>query len=453
MVVEQITVDAQTSHYASMRRVDRFNVVYLFFLLHGVGTLLPWNLFINSEAYYTKYKFAQEPEYAKNFLAYVGICAQVPNLIFSLINTFLPTKGGLLKRMAISLSTMAVVFAVTCILPSVDTTQWTDWFFVITMVSVVATCSATGIYQNCVYGLAADFPMKYSNAVVIGSNVSGLITSIMYLISVALSPSYPMSATVYFSCALFTIVTCLLSFLLLRFNRYFRTNYRFAISTEEESKTQLLREGTERNSFCSRCRQAVKPLIEVICQVKQQLFNIFFIFFVTLTIFPAMMANIESSSSDFPLSSRYYSAVMCFLVFNFFAVMGNLVSSWLRFPSARWLWLPVVARALFIPFFLFCNFQPQYRTLPVLINSDWLFLIGGMLMAFTSGHLTSLVMMYLPRLVGAKQSRTAAMMAALFLVLGVVCGVNFTFCVNYVNEKLGWCHPAYISNSTSVTCP
>uniref|UniRef100_A0A5S6QMX2 Equilibrative nucleoside transporter 1 n=1 Tax=Trichuris muris TaxID=70415 RepID=A0A5S6QMX2_TRIMR len=447
-------IEIQRAANPSTRRVDRFCFVYLFFLLHGVGTLLPWNLFINSEAYYTKYKFARDPEYAKNFLAYVGICAQVPNLIFSLLNAFLPVKGGLLKRMVVALSLMAVVFAVTCALPLIDTTNWTGWFFFITMMSVVLTCSATGVYQNCVYGLAADFPMKYSNAVVIGSNVSGLITSVMYLISVGLSPSYPVSATVYFSCALLTIILCLLSFMFLRLNRYFRTNYGFSVATEEEeSKTRLLQDSVERNSFCSRCRGAVKPLLEIIWQVKVQLFNIFFIFFVTLTVFPAMMANVESVSPNFPLGPRYYSAVMCFLVFNMFAVLGNVVSNWLRFPSAQWLWLPVSARALFIPFFLFCNFQPQYRTLPVLIKSDWLFLAGGMLMAFSSGHLTSLVMMYLPRLVGAKQSRTAAMMAALFLVFGVVCGVNFTLFISHINEKMGPCHPAFASNGTSVICP
>ena len=63
----------------------------------------------------------------------------------------------------------------------------------------------------------------------------------------------------------------------------------------------------------------------------------------------------------------------------------------------RWVWLPIVLRVLFIPFFCFCNFKPDMRQLPVFINNDYVYITGGMLMAVTNGYLSSLSMMYVPR--------------------------------------------------------
>ncbi len=54
-------------------------------------------------------------------------------------------------------------------------------FFVLTMCSIVVLNSANGIYQNSVYGLAADLPMNYSNAVVLGDFLSkSLATYLVY---------------------------------------------------------------------------------------------------------------------------------------------------------------------------------------------------------------------------------------------------------------------------------
>ena len=65
-------------------------------------------------------------------------------------------------------------------------------------------------------------------------------------------------------------------------------------------------------------------------------------------------------------------------------------------PGPRWVWIPVLLRALFIPFFMFCNFNPEFRSLPVLILNDYVYIFGGILLAFTSGYYSSLTMMFAP---------------------------------------------------------
>lgn len=56
-------------------------------------------------------------------------------------------------------------------------------FFIITLLTVVLSNGSVGIYQNCIYGLAADLPMKYTACVVLGSNVCGTFVSLVNILT------------------------------------------------------------------------------------------------------------------------------------------------------------------------------------------------------------------------------------------------------------------------------
>ena len=55
--------------------------------------------------------------------------------------------------------------------------------FQLTMVSVMILNAATGVYQNSLYGLVAILPPRYTNAVILGNNISGTITTTVSVIS------------------------------------------------------------------------------------------------------------------------------------------------------------------------------------------------------------------------------------------------------------------------------
>lgn len=65
-------------------------------------------------------------------------------------------------------------------------------------------------------------------------------------------------------------------------------------------------------------------------------------------------------------------------------------------PTPRWLSVFTTLRILFIPLFLLCNYHPlgKQRTLPVLINNDWVYWVLAIIMGWSSGHGSSLGMMY-----------------------------------------------------------
>ena len=66
-----------------------------------------------------------------------------------------------------------VVFLFIIAMACVDTSNMPDAFFWMTMFAAAFINLANGVYQGCVYGLAGRFPMKYTNSVTIGMNISG----------------------------------------------------------------------------------------------------------------------------------------------------------------------------------------------------------------------------------------------------------------------------------------
>ena len=128
----------------------------------------------------------------------------------------------------------------------------------------------------------------------------------------------------------------------------------------------------------------------------------------------------------FPIIEKYYTPITCFLTFNLCAVLGNLIPSIIRFviilkkrnqfsknyklrntffpwfqPSPRWLVIPVMLRALFLPFFLLCNYKPAgvERLWPALMHWDYAYWAASGLFGLTGGYFSSLSMMYCPRYV------------------------------------------------------
>ncbi|CAG2232951.1 ENT1_2_3 [Mytilus edulis] len=164
-----------------------------------------------------------------------------------------------------------------------------------------------------------------------------------------------------------------------------------------------------------------------------QAVSVWFVFFVTLAIFPGVWANIKRI--DFPLEDQYWAPIFCFLSFNLFAFLGNLTSEFIRVPGHRWVWIPVAIRGLLIPFFLMCNFKPEERIFDVLIENDYIYIVGGVVLGFTSGYFSSLCMMYGPKLVDQQYAGTAGMIMAFFLVLGIGTGVNFSLVLGLLTTR------------------
>lgn len=398
-------------------------IVQFCLLMHGIGILLPWNMFITAKEYFTDFKLVQEPHYVTNFLSFMGLASQIPNILFAWLNIYLGHLGGggkksvgLERRMLWSILLQVVIFIVTLALASVDSSTWTGAFFWITMFSVLIINMAGGIYQNTTYGIAAKFPFKYTATVVIGSNLSGLFTSLAAIASSLIAVDASLAAIYYFSAAIFALMVCLASYVIMIRNRFYR---RCTGSTSNDQDDEGGAADLSRPEYWKVFKGSAR-----------QLFNVFFTFFVSLSIFPSIHSDIASSNGSDNFLGNQFVNVTCFLSFNLFAMLGSWLASHYQKTGPKNLTWLVVARIIFIPLFLFCNYQPKnvVRTVPVLIKEDWIYWPIAILMALSSGYTSSLAMMYSSRSV--QDSATAGMFAAAMLVTGIFCGLAFSMALS-----------------------
>ncbi|XP_067633497.1 equilibrative nucleoside transporter 1 [Eurosta solidaginis] len=399
---------------------DKWNIVLLIFVIHGIGTLMPWNMFITAKGYFVEYKLGGganstiTTDYAANFLQYLTVSSQIPNVLFNWLNIFLDLGGDLSKRMSISILVELVLFVVTVIMAMVDTASCPGLFFWVTMFTVVILSIAAAFYQNTIYGMAATFPFRYTGAVILGSNVCGLFVSIVNIASTYLFSSMRTAAIYYFITAMIMLLVCFDTFYALPLNKFFMYN-QLSRKTDDN-------EGNRKNSHV--------PYWSIFKKEFVQLYNVYIIFFVTLAVFPAVNSDVKVSSPNFFIQDAgMYVQITCFLTFNLFAMLGSLTSYWIQWPEPKYLAVATTLRLVFIPLLLFCNYVPLNveRTLPVFINNDWIYWLIAILMAYTSGYFSALSMMYAPQTVEAKYQVKAGMFAAAMLMSGIFSGILFSF--------------------------
>ncbi|CAI2358146.1 unnamed protein product [Caenorhabditis sp. 36 PRJEB53466] len=417
---------------------DKGNLVFLIILLNGIGTLMPWNMLITiSYDYFESYKMLANSTidmetgkvsgtpttFSSNFQSFQTIASQVPNLLLNLLNIFIVVKGGLASRITVGLSIVAVCVVTTMGFIYVDTNSWLTLFFVLTIVTIIVLNGANGVYQNSIFGLASELPFKYTNAVIIGNNLCGTFVTLLSMTTKAMTKNILDRSFAYFSIALVTLGLCLFSFLILQKQRFYQ--FYSTRAARQRSKNEESSEGKGFATYVATFKEAFPQLV-----------NVFLVFFVTLSIFPGVMMYIKDEKKggtyDFPLPKNYFMDVTTFLQFNVFAFIGSIVAGKKQWPAPNRLWIPVYLRLLYIPFFAFCNYLPETRTLPVLFESTWLFVIVGATMSFGSGYFSGLAMMYSSQTVDASRAQVAGMMAGFFLISGIVSGLIFTMVIKFV---------------------
>ncbi|XP_077286740.1 equilibrative nucleoside transporter 2 [Arctopsyche grandis] len=395
---------------------DRRNLVYLTLLLHGIGTLTPWNMFITAKAYFVDYKFSPSYTgailpYSDHFVTYLSLCSQLPNVLFNWINIFIEIKGSLTMRIVWSISIEVLLFVGTVVLAMVDTSDCPGLFFWLTMLSVVLLNVFNGIFQNSVYGVAARLPPKYTGAVVLGSNISGALTAIASVVAGMLAPGPKTSAVYYFLTALLVLLACFDTYFALPLNRFYRYHELMAAKAKARS-----------------AHKGRPPYLKIFLQASPQLLNVFMVFFVTLSVFPNIHADIKATDPDFWIPKDVFAQVTCFLTFNLGATLGSFTASLFSWPGPRFLFLFVWARLIFLPLFMLCNYQPTniVRALPVLINNDWVYWGIAVVHAWSSGHFSSLAMMYVSGTVDSQHAPQAGMFGAAMLITGLISGIAFS---------------------------
>lgn len=457
--ITKTAVTMTTSHQPQ----DRYKAVWLIFFILGLGTLLPWNFFMTATKYFTNRldmsqnmslgpaevskdiqasasPLAPSPErthLSTIFNNVMTLCAMVPLLIFTCLNSFLHQRIPQSVRILGGLVAILLVFLITAILVKVPLHALS--FFVITMLKIMLINSFGAILQGSLFGLAGLLPASYTAPIMSGQGLAGFFASVAMICAIASGSELSESAFGYFITACGVIILTIICYLglpRLEFYRYYR-QLKLEGPGEQETKLDLIskgeesKAGQEETGFSAPSSQPAKESHSVRAILKSILvpaFSVCFVFTITIGIFPAVTAEVESTIAGTSAWKAYFIPVSCFLTFNVFDWLGRSLTAITMWPGKDSYWLPslVLARLAFVPLLLLCNVQPR-RNLPVVFEHDSWFIIFMAAFAFSNGYLASLCMCFGPKKVKPAEAETAGAIMAFFLSLGLALGAVFSF--------------------------
>uniref|UniRef100_A0A8R1DI57 Equilibrative nucleoside transporter 1 n=1 Tax=Caenorhabditis japonica TaxID=281687 RepID=A0A8R1DI57_CAEJA len=398
---------------------DKFNIVYYLVILVGFGVLLPWNMFITiAPEYYVNYWFkpsGKETWFSKEFMGALTIASQLPNVSINVFNLFLIIAGPLIYRVfapvCFNIINLTIILILAIVLEPSESLM--TGFFWVTLGMATSINFSNGLYENSVYGVFADFPHIYIGALLIGNNICGLLITLVKIgVTLIMNDNPRLVAIVYFCISLAILVVCAIALLFITKQNFYHYYHQKGIEVREKAETE-------------------KPSPSILWQTFKscygQLFNVWFCFAVTLTIFPVMTTATTRGKHGFldrvlPENKELYTLLTSFLVFNLFATIGSIIASKIHWPTPKYLKFAIVGRAILIPIFFFCNYRADDRIFPVFFESTDVFVFAGIVMSLSHGYLSALAMGYTPSEAPSHYSRFAAQLSVCTLMVGLLTG-------------------------------
>ncbi|QRV82020.1 Nucleoside transporter [Ceratobasidium sp. AG-Ba] len=158
-------------------------------------------------------------------------------------------------------------------------------------------------------------------------------------------------------------------------------------------------------------------------------FSVFYTAVVTLCLFPAITASIESTNKK--IDPLVFNALH-FLVFNIADLVGRFFSSipFISPTNDTFLIAYSVLRSLFIPFFVACNFAGSSE--PSFITSDAVYMLGLFLFGLTHGHCSTISLVAASKREDDAQNGRGARLAQFWMMVGIVVGGGASFGVHAI---------------------
>ncbi|XP_068615842.1 equilibrative nucleoside transporter 1-like [Brachionichthys hirsutus] len=431
---------------------DKYYAVWIIFFIMGLGTLLPWNFFMTATMYFTarlKDPSAVLPANqtanatsagadSRNVLEakfdnVMTLCAMLPLLVFTCLNSFLYQRVSQKLRVFGSLVVILVIFLVTAVFVKVDMAPLP--FFTITMIKIVFINSFGAILQGSLFGIAGMLPASYTTPIMSGQGLAGAFAAFAMICALASGSALQDSAFGYFITACVVVLLAIVSYLALPRLEFFQyyTDGVGSRPSDDDGKMETLKivESPSEKAPANLLDDEAPPTVSMLHIFKQIwviALSVCFVFTVTIGVFPAMTVAVKSTVANGGAWDVYFIPVACFLLFNVMDWAGRSLTGVCMWPGKDSFWLPVLVamRLVFVPLFMLCNVQPRHF-LPVLFSHDAWYIIIMIFFSFSNGYLSSLCMCLGPKKVAPHEAETAGAIMAFFLTLGLALGAGLSF--------------------------
>lgn len=383
---------------------DDFHLAYIVYFILGAGFLVPWNAFITAVDYFSYVYPGVQVD--RVFAVGYMFCA----LIFLIIMVgWWAHRSGARIRINIGLGVFVLSLMTVPALDLVYVRGRPGFYaaYDITVGAVLLAGFGDALVQGGIIGSAGELPERYMQSVVAGTAASGVLVSIMRILTKAVFPQdshgLRKSAHLYFAVSIIIMGLCIVCYNIadrLPIIQYYKSLKARAELNEREGKDSTLTGSAWRSTLWS-----------IITRVKWFGFGIFLIYAVTLSIFPGYLTQDVHSEA----LKDWYSIILI-AAYNVFDLIGKCLPALYMSKSETTVIAGTIGRLLFFPLFLACMHGPQ------ILRSEIPITLLTCLLGLSNGYFTSVLMILAPKSVPLQHAETAGIAIVLFLVLGLACG-------------------------------
>ncbi|XP_057700197.1 equilibrative nucleoside transporter 1-like [Corythoichthys intestinalis] len=283
---------------------DKFRAVWLVFFILGLGTLLPWNFFMTATVYFTgrlresrSNGTAEGAESVRGVLEakfnnVMTLCAMLPLLLFTCLNSFLHSRVPERVRVAGSLAFILAVFLLTAVLVKVSLEPAP--FFAVTAVSVVVINSFGAVLQGSLFGMAGTFPAAYTAPIMSGQGLAGTFAALAMICALASGSEVEESSFGYFISACVVILASLASYAVLPKLEFFQFYHEKKEECDDVQVKLSRPESAEEKEEGSKGRGHVS-VVSVFKKIWVLAACVCTTFTITIGVFPAVAADTKST--------------------------------------------------------------------------------------------------------------------------------------------------------------
>ncbi|RKP05012.1 nucleoside transporter-domain-containing protein [Thamnocephalis sphaerospora] len=434
---------------------DTGHLAYIAFFLLGLSQLLPWNVFMTASEYF-RLSF-QGSAFVDNFANYFSGGYNFAGLAGTVLAVYSLRTASKSRWIIYSSLVNVAAFAIVAVVALTDALG-PDTFFALALLLISITGVCTAYLQSGGFALASLFPPIYTQAIMSGQGVAGLAPSLIQLfnaLTVPLDSEDPYDgallesradarwrAFLYFVLALIAILVSLAGYIQLRqlpIYKHYASNHSVNVveaesgspgvtsQIEEDDRVQI-DDATSRMQDGEASEQAVAApehsSLQVLWSIRTLALAVFLIFFVTLSVFPAITVSVVPGDSEMQPRRNLFVAIH-FVVYSAGDWLGRTLPTFLRprfLSSDRSLLTATIARILLLPLLLLTNVKTASRWYAPRITGDQTFMLLVAILAITNGWFSSLAMMRGPLRVRTLDRPQAGTLMVLVMVLGLATG-------------------------------
>lgn len=413
-------------------------VEYYIFMLLGLATLWPFNMYLNAGPYLGQ-RFATDPWTSNNFQATEISVSSVVNLVTMVVLTQRQANASYPKRIVTAL----IIYAFTFVVLAASTRAFLDVsvsaYFAFLIATVFITSFATGLIQNGSFSYVSTYGQPtYMQSMMVGQAVAGVLPSLVQILlaltlhSKDSNPAArraqtdppaniaPNDALAFFATAsVVALVTLAASIYLFTHKSPPSTTSQVTGRASPDSQTAI-------RSDESPLRRPVSMVV-LAGKLRYTALAVIICFTVTMASFPIYTQQITSLN---PQSSRMTQPKtfipIAFLFWNSGDLLGRITTAWpqlIPHQRPRLILLLSVSRALLIPVYTLCNIRGR----GAMVSSDTFYLVFQIIFGFTNGYVGSLCMMSSGEYVESDQKEAAGSFMGVCLILGLGIGSLLSF--------------------------